>query len=148
MKPFTRLLDRVAGAFKSPEPILQDVEAATPAPEESAEPACLPREVEGRREFHGLLWFPVLTVKDDEKLVVAAKAGLPHCVRCERPLSLVSGAREEWSCVSCGQKRPSAEVDFFVADSVIAAGLKDFFAGHPGFTAAPGLPAPARTAAV
>ena len=96
--------------------------------------------VEGRREFHGLLWFPVLTVQDDEKLVIAAKAGLPHCVRCERPMTLHTGAREEWACAGCGQRRPGFEADFFAADSVIVEGLKEFFDGHPGFRAAPGLP--------
>jgi hypothetical protein len=147
MKPIARLLDRVAGAFKTPAaPPPVDVLEAAPIDTPSAETVPL-REVEGRREFHGLLWFPVFTVKDDEKLVVAAKAGLPHCLRCERALAL-GGAREEWACATCGERRPGSEVDFFVADSVIAGGLKEFFEGHPGFRPSPSLSAPQRCLAV
>jgi hypothetical protein len=144
MKPLTRLLDKVAVAFRAPVPAAPVAEAAAPIEAVEVHPV---REVEGRREFHGLLWFPVLTVDDEDKLVVAAKAGLPHCLRCERPLAL-AGQREEWVCAACGQKRPGAEADFFVADSVIAEGLKEFFAGHPGFRPAPGLSAPLRCLAV
>jgi hypothetical protein len=147
MKPLTRLLDRFSAAFKTPAPVAAPEEPAAAPAVEPLSAECPPRLVEGRREFNGLLWFPVLTVKDDERRVVAARAGLPHCVRCERAMTLASGAREEWACAGCGQKRPGSEVDFFVADSVIAAGLRDFFEGHPGFTAAPGLPVPARAVA-
>jgi ribosomal protein L37AE/L43A len=139
MKPLTQLLDRFAGAFK-PAAVSTVVTAAPEPPKTS----CPPRMVEGRREFHGLLWFPVLTVQDDEKLVIAAKAGLPHCVRCERPMILRTGAREEWACAGCGQKRPGSEADFFAADSVIVEGMKEFFDGHPDFRAAPGLPTATR----
>jgi len=147
MKPLTRLLDKVAVAFRA----APSAPAAELAAEASAVPAAAVevrpvREVEGRREFHGLLWFPVLTVDDEDKLVVAAKAGLPHCLRCERPLAL-AGQREEWVCAACGQTRPGSEADFFVADSVIAEGLKEFFAGHPGFRPAPSLSAPQRSLA-
>jgi ribosomal protein L37AE/L43A len=142
MKPLTKLLDRFSGAFKSPSPaVLAAQPPHAPSADEAPASDCPPRLVEGRREFHGLLWFPVLTVRDDGKLVVAAKAGLPHCLRCERPLALAAGAREEWACASCGERRPGSEADFFVAESMLAEGIKEFFAVHPGFRLAPGLSA-------
>lgn len=124
-------------------------ETPPPAPERPArrEPALPPRRVEGRREFRGLLWFPVLVVQDDEKLVVAAKAGLPHCPGCQAALALVSRPKELWECAACGTSRPGAEADFFVSESVLAQDLQEFFAAHPDFRAAPGLSAPVPLAA-
>jgi len=106
------------------------------------------RRVEGRREFRGLLWFPVLEVQDESRLVVSARAGLPHCPRCERALTLGAGAQqEEWECGSCHDRHPGTAADFFATDSVVAEGLKEFFAENPDFSPAPGLSAPARALA-
>jgi hypothetical protein len=141
MRTLTRLLERFAAA-----PAAAENEAAAAAETPSAPP--LPtRQVEGRREFHGLLWRPVLGVNDDEKLVVAARAGLPHCVRCERALTLAAGPRELWTCPSCGDSRPGSDADFFAAEAVIADDLREFISGHPDFRLAPTLSAPQRALA-
>lgn len=105
----------------------------------AAPPPPAPRVVESRRELFGLLWFPTLTVKDEERLVVAAAAGLPHCARCVRPLALSSGSPEEWSCGGCSERRPGTAADLQVTDSLVADTLKEFLARHPGWRAAPGL---------
>jgi len=132
---------------KTPVPTAPAAEPPPAAPAPAPAPVVPSRRVEGRREFRGLLWLPVLEVSDDEKLVVSARAGLPHCLRCERALSLAAGPREEWECGGCGDKRPGSEVDFFATDSVVAEGLKAFFAENPGFRPAPGLSAPLRALA-
>lgn len=107
-------------------------------------PAAPPRLVAGFVQFQGLFWHPVLGVQDETRLVVSAKAGLPHCARCDKALALEKGPREVWSCPACGDARPGTDVDFFALDSVIAAYLKDFLQAHPDFRPAPGLSAPAR----
>jgi len=103
-----------------------------------------PRALESRREHYGLLWFPTLTVKEDEKLIVAAAAGLPHCPRCVRPLALSSGPPEEWSCGGCSERRPGTTADLQVTDSLVAETLKEFLSRHPDWRAAPGLGARGR----
>lgn len=98
-----------------------------------------PRAVESRREEYGLLWFPTLTLKDDEKTVLAASAGLPHCARCVRPLALKPGPPEEWVCASCSDRRAGTAADLQVTDMVVASTLKEHLARHPGWRAAPGV---------
>ncbi len=126
--------------------------AARSAPPVDAKPAAVavapqaPREMreeEGRVQFRGLLWRPVVTVDDTALLVVAARAGLPHCARCEKPLSLAAGGQERWVCPACGESHSGVETDFFAAESVAAARVREFLSGHPGFRPAPGLPAAA-----
>ncbi|NNN04824.1 MAG: hypothetical protein HKL90_02890 [Elusimicrobia bacterium] len=110
--------------------------AATVAPQAPHEM----REEEGRVQFRGLLWRPVVTVDDAALLVVAARAGLPHCAHCEKPLSLAAGSQERWVCPNCGEAHSGVETDFFAAESVAAARVREFLSGHPGFQPAPGLP--------
>lgn len=101
------------------------------------------RVVEDRRERFSLIWFSTLTVKDDEKLVVSASAGTPHCARCIQPLRLaqgVAGAPEEWACPRCGDRRPSSIVDLTVTDSVAAEAAAEYLARHDGWRAAKGVP--------
>ena len=102
-------------------------------------PPAPPRAVESRRERFGLLWFPTLTVKDEEKLVVAAAAGLPHCARCVRALTLSSGPPEEWACGGCPERRPGTTADIQVTDAIVAETLEEFLARHSGWRSAPGL---------
>jgi hypothetical protein len=111
----------------------------SPAP---SSPACSSRQFECRIERSGLLWFPVLTARDEDKLVVGVSSGLPHCVRCVRPLRLVSDRVEEWVCESCGARRPGKDADLMSTDLVLAEVLREFFARHPDFTPALELSAP------
>jgi hypothetical protein len=116
-------------------------ELAAERAREAAPP--LPRSVEDRRERFSLLWFPTLTVKDDEKLVVSAAAGVPHCLRCVQPLRVaqgVAGAPEEWACPRCGDRRPSSIADLAVTDSIVAESVAEFLARHDGWRAAKDLP--------
>jgi hypothetical protein len=99
-------------------------------------PPPAPRVVESRRERFSLLWFPTLTVKDDEKLIVGAAAGLPHCLRCVRPLKVAAGAAgapEEWACAVCGERRPASIADIAVTDSVVAETLAEYLSRHEGW---------------
>lgn len=98
-----------------------------------------PRAAESRREHFGLLWFPVLTVRDDERLVVGATAGMPHCAKCVRPLALNPGPPEEWACGECPERRPGSTADLQVTDSVIAEALGEFLRRNPGYRAGPAL---------
>lgn len=100
--------------------------------------------LEGRVEFRSMLWHPVLGLREDSHLVVSAKAGLPHCARCDKALTLSQGSGDAWSCAACGEARPAADVDFFAMDCVIAEAMGSFFKEHPEFTPAPGLSVPAR----
>ena len=112
-----------------------DLAAARNRPPEPPPP---PRVIESRRERYGLLWFPTLTVKDKEKLVVSAAAGVPNCARCVRPLKLAASAAEaaeEWACGSCDERRPASTADMLVTDSVVADTLKEFLARHDGWRA-------------
>lgn len=103
-----------------------------------------PRVIESRRSHYGLLWFPTLTVKDEEKTVVAAAAGLPHCARCVRALTLSPGPPEEWACGGCPERRPGTTADLQVTDSVIAETLAEFLVRHPDWRAARGVGAAGR----
>jgi hypothetical protein len=91
-----------------------------------------PVTVEGRREAYGLLWFPTLTVDETRHAVVGATAGLPHCPRCVRALSLKTGTPEEWVCEGCGEKRAASAADIRVTDTVLAEALKEFMARRGG----------------
>ncbi|MDE2140993.1 MAG: hypothetical protein KGJ84_01105 [Elusimicrobia bacterium] len=97
---------------------------------------------ECRREENGLLWFPVLTAKADEKQVVGVSSGLPHCTRCVRPLKVLFGRTEEWVCSACEARHPAAAADLRATDLVLTECLREFFARHPDFAPAPGLSAP------
>jgi hypothetical protein len=98
------------------------------------------RAVEDRRERFSLLWFPALTVKDDDRLVVSAAAGVPHCAKCVQPLRVASGAAEEWACPRCGDRRPASIADLSVTDSVVGESVAEFLARHDGWRAAQGVP--------
>jgi len=114
------------------------------AAERAAKSAAPPtRVVEDRRERFSLIWFPALTVKDDEKLVVSAAAGVPHCARCVQPLRVAAGAAgaaEEWACPRCGDRRPESIADLTVTDSVAAEAVAEYLARHDGWRAAKGVP--------
>jgi hypothetical protein len=105
-------------------------------------PPSPPLQFECRRERAGLLWFPVLTARDGEKLVVGVSSGLPHCARCVCPLKLVSGRPEEWVCSGCGERHPGKAADLMATDLVLTDCLREFFARHPDYAPAPGLSAP------
>lgn len=119
--------------------------AAAPPP--TPAPLGPARKFESRLERRGLLWFPVLTAADDEKLVVGVASGLPHCVRCVQPLSLAAGSDEEWTCPGCRARHPGASADLMATDAVLADCLREFFARHPDYAPAPGLSAPQYRAA-
>jgi hypothetical protein len=105
-------------------------------------PPSVTRQFECRLERSGLLWFPVLTAKDGEKLVVGVSSGLPHCVRCVLPLKLVPGSREEWVCGGCDAVHPAMAADLVATDTVLTDCLREFFARQPDYSPAPGLSAP------
>lgn len=113
---------------------------AAPAPAPVVTPAPS-RFVAGRVEFRGMLWHPVIGVADAERLIVAIKAGLPHCARCDKALSFTGS---EWACPACGDRRPGDDVDFYAMDCVIAEHLVSFFQQHPELSPVPGLNVPAR----
>ncbi|MFI5363534.1 MAG: hypothetical protein ACHQ49_16325 [Elusimicrobiota bacterium] len=100
------------------------------------------RLFECRLERSGLLWFPVLTADDGEKLVVGVSSGLPHCVRCVRPLKLVQGPAEQWVCSACEERHGTREADLMATDLVLTQCLREFFARHPDYSPASGLSAP------
>jgi len=106
-----------------------------------------PRTFESRRESFGLLWFPALTVDDTTRQVTAAVAGLPHCARCVKALSLASAAPEEWACEGCGEKRPGSVADIQVLDSVVGDALREFLQRHAGYRVAPNVTAGRRAPA-
>ncbi|MFI5349350.1 MAG: hypothetical protein ACHQ2Z_07395 [Elusimicrobiota bacterium] len=105
-------------------------------------PPSVTRQFECRLERSGLLWFPVLTAKDGENLVVGVSSGLPHCARCVLPLKLVSGDRDAWSCSACGALHPAMAADLVATDAVLTDCLREFFARHPDYAPAAGLSAP------
>ncbi|HXT00772.1 MAG TPA: hypothetical protein VN915_08880 [Elusimicrobiota bacterium] len=114
--------------------------ASQPVPP-PATPSSL-RKFECRLERRGLLWFPVLTASDDEKLVTGVASGLPHCAKCVQPLSLTTGLDEQWACPGCRERHPAAAADLMATDAVLADCLREFFARHPDYSPAPGLSAP------
>jgi len=112
------------------------------APAPTPPPPTPVRAFECRREHSGLLWFPILTAKDEEKLIVGVSSGLPHCLRCVRPLRLRSGRTEAWVCSACAARHPAEAADLKATDEVLTGCLSDFFARHPAYRPAPGLSAP------
>ena len=112
------------------------------APPPPAPPPSPIRLFECRREHSGLLWFPVLTAKDEEKQIVGVSSGLPHCARCVKPLKVLFGRKEEWICADCEARHPATAADLRTTDMVLTDCLREFFARHPDFTPAPGLSAP------
>jgi hypothetical protein len=116
--------------------------AAPPSPPPAAPAAGGARKFESRLERHGHLWFPVLTAADDEKLVVGVASGLPHCVRCVQPLSLITWPDEAWVCSACRARHPGTTADLNATDSVLSECLREFFARHPDYAPAPGMSAP------
>ena len=105
-------------------------------------PPSVTRQFECRLERSGLLWFPVLTAKDGENLVVGVSSGLPHCARCVRALKLLPGRRDEWACTGCDAIHPAMAADLVATDAVLTDCLREFFARHPDYSPAPGLSAP------
>jgi ribosomal protein L37AE/L43A len=105
-------------------------------------PPTPPRLVESRRESFALLWFPALTVDEEKKLVLSASAGLPHCAKCLRAMTLSKEPPEEWVCAGCRDRRAGTAADFTVSDSVLTDALKEFFARHPDYRPDPGLALP------
>lgn len=97
----------------------------------------------GRVEYNGLLWHPVVGVAEDQRLVVSAKAGLPHCRDCDKPLTL----SRDWSCPACGRSASGADADFYSMDHVTVEWLAEFLREHPDHAPAPGLPVRAPVAA-
>jgi hypothetical protein len=118
--------------------------AEPPPPPPPSNPS---RQFECRLERGGLLWFPVLTARDEEKAVVGVSSGLPHCVRCVLPLRLAPFPAEDWSCAGCGERHPGRAADLMATDAVLTECLREFFARHPDFSPAPGLSAPRPEAA-
>ena len=100
------------------------------------------RQFECRLVRSGLLWYPVLTARDDEKLVVSASSGLPHCARCVCPLKLVSDRTEEWVCSGCGERHGGRAADLMAVDAVLTDCLREFFARHPDYSPELELSAP------
>lgn len=90
-----------------------------------------PRQLELRREHVGLLWFPTLTVKEPERVITGAAAGLPHCLRCVKPLS--AAASGEWVCGGCGDKRPPSAADIQVTDALLGEAVREYLSLHPGY---------------
>ena len=113
-----------------------------PVPQTPPPPPSQTRQFECRSERDGLLWFPLLTAKDGEKLVVGVSSGLPHCPRCVLPLKLVSGRTEEWVCSGCDARHPGKAANLLATDEVLTVCLREFFARHPDYSPAPGLSAP------
>ncbi len=105
-------------------------------------PPIPPRQFECRLVRSGVLWFPVLTARDDEKLVVGVSSGLPHCARCVRPFKLVSGQNEQWLCSACGESLPGREADLVATDAVLTDCMREFFARHPDYAPSIELSAP------
>lgn len=138
----TETLSIVTGLLRRP--ALDAKTPAAPPPPPPPPPVEEPRLVEARVEFRGLLWHPVLGVQERAGLVVSAKAGLPHCARCDKALALVSGTQETWSCAACGGFTPGRDVDFSALDGVVSVALGGFLREHPAFAPAPGLNAPTR----
>src|SRR5690242_8097445 len=98
------------------------------APPPPPAPPSPPRQYECRRERSGLLWFPMLTTKEREKLVIGVSSGVPHCARCVSPLKLVAGPAEEWVCGGCGERHPGKAADLMATDLVLTDCLREFFA--------------------
>lgn len=121
------------------------VPAAPPPapPPPSAAPPAPSRLLEARVSFREMLWHPVIGLAEAERLICSAKAGLPHCPSCDKPLAL-SADGKDWTCPGCRSSRPSADVDFFAMDQVIAEALVAFLREHRDFAPAPGLSIPAR----
>ena len=102
-----------------------------------------PATVECRREAFGILWFPVLTVDETRRLVTAATAGLPHCPRCVKPMSLKAGTAGDWTCAVCGDTRAGSAADIRVTDSVLGDALTEFLTRREGgYALADGVRAP------
>ena len=105
------------------------------------------RQFECRLVRSGLLWFPVLTARDADKLVVGVSSGLPHCPRCVRPLKLVSDREEEWVCGGCGERHGGRAADLTAVDAILTDCLREFFARHPDYSPELELSAPKKFAA-
>lgn len=124
---------RFAGARAEsvPEPVAATLPPQLPPPPASAFAA-------GRVEYNGLLWHPVVGVAEEARLVVSAKAGLPHCRDCDKPMSLAGG--RDWSCPACGRAASGTDADFYSMDHVTVEWLTEFLRAHPDHAPAPGLP--------
>lgn len=126
------LLLLAVGVLASRNGRLKAALAAAEAKLKAPPPPPPPRRCESRREEFGLLWFPVLTVKDEDKAVLSVTAGLPHCGRCVEPLAAESGSGE-WVCAGCGERRPASTADLQVVDTVNKHALAEFLKRHPGY---------------
>lgn len=131
------LTDRLSVARQELAAAKQRLALSSPPPAQAAS-----RQFECRLLRSGLLWFPVLTARDDEKLVVGISSGLPHCVRCVRPLTLASDRSEDWLCPGCGERHPGSKTDLMATDMVLTDCLREFFARHPDYAPSLELSAP------
>jgi len=121
--------------------LVRRLSAAPQTPAAAAAPSPL-RKFECRLERQGLLWYPVLTASDDEKLVTGVASGLPHCAKCVQPLSLTTGLEEEWACPGCRARHPGRAADLMATDAVLSDCIREFFARHPDYSPASSLSAP------
>ncbi len=121
-----------------------DAERHRPPPEPP------PRLYQSRQTAFALLWFPELTVDDARKLVVSVHAGVPHCPKCLRAMTLCAGqaeAGDEWTCSSCGDRRADTAADFTVAQSIEAEAVREFLALRADYRPGPSLQTDRKNAA-
>lgn len=129
---FTDLARRLIPKTSAPvEPVAAP--AAPPPP-----PPVATAYATGRVEYNGLLWHPVVGVAEEARLIVSAKAGLPHCGACDAAMSLAGG--RDWACPACGRKASGADADFYSMDHVTGEWLAEYLREHPDHAPAPGLP--------
>lgn len=89
-----------------------------------------PRNHEFRVERFELLWFPNVSVSDQERVILGVSAGVPHCRPCLLPLSLDRG---QWACRQCAARHPESLGDLMVIDSISKQALAWFQERHPGY---------------
>ena len=122
-----------AAAWAARSKALRRAEAA----EQSAESLrAAERPNEYRVDRFDLIWFPVVSYLEAEKLVTRASPGVPYCKACVKPLASQGGA---WRCPGCSDQRPDSVVDTAATDSVMREAVRFFLQRHPDFRLSPDL---------
>ena len=90
-----------------------------------------PGKQEFRLDRYELLWFPVVTFSEQDKTILSAAPGVPHCRSCLIPLAL---NHESWDCRQCGKRNAASLADTAVTDSIVNEALRYFSERHPGYS--------------
>lgn len=94
------------------------------------------RHNEYRLERFDLIWYPVVSYQEKDKVLARASPGVPFCRKCVKPLAPDD---EGWKCPGCGARSPDSIADTAATDSIVREAIRCFLQRRPDYRAAPEL---------